>query len=713
MKSKRKTTKLKFSNNIKLPKIKLPKINKRIKSPKLNLKKFKVKGIQFSSLSTQMVLLLLVTIVIPVMITAYISSSTSSKEMILQAKNQLAESNAKTSDYFSLMLRQIEVAQIQLLDDAVLNDFFVETQSNGRVGTAATLVTRRFTSLITANPFISSIYIISDNGHTVAAPSYINHNTDMNKLRQYDWYNRIVNEGGQIWIDNHSGIINVDTNDYISSVGNYFRFGRVRFVAIFDIDKRNFLRELENNSESDLNLSTFIITPDGNVISSEGIVENELFDLIKNKSTDQNHEVFIEPFNKENHIISYTQNQNGWIFINAVPEKDILGVINNMQLNLTLLAILFCIIAVSVGIIISLRMTKSMKELMSSMKKAEEGDLTIELFINRKDEIKTLSDTFNSMVKQIKEIVSTSQQVAIDVSDSTSHIASRTKQSNEISIEIQKAVESVAEGANEQSKEIEKSVTLVTELASKINLVVNDIKVINSDSDNVRKITDKGIETANILIAKNDEANAITEEVVNAMSELNKYVQDIEKIIRILNNISEETKLLSLNASIEAARVGEAGRGFAVVANEVSKLATQSSQSTKEIEAVIARILDQSKKSVEAVKKSEEINAQQYEAVHGSSNSFNDIKVSTNEFIQKLKGVLVYIEEMNSFKESVEESMYTMASVSQMTAASTEEVTASIEEQNSTLDEITNDILTLEEKAEELTKILKDFIVNK
>ncbi|TCK87973.1 methyl-accepting chemotaxis sensory transducer with Cache sensor [Natranaerovirga hydrolytica] len=723
------------NGNSRVKKLKLPKIKKvKEKSKQDNksktiikkLPKFKKKSsekkatnnqvgkFQFKSLATQLVILLLATIVIPVTIITVVSLNTSSSEMIDQAQSQLHESNVQTTNYFSLLLNQLEVAQIQLLDDATLDNFFYELNQGGRVGTAASNVGRRFASLIAADPFLSAIYIITDSGYTIASPSYTNHDTNMSQLNEKDWYNTIKDNRSVTWIDNHDGIISRGENDYIASVGNYFTFGRARFVAVFDVDTRNFLRELENeNQENGLNYRTFAITPEGSVISSEGVIEDPLFDRIKEKTIESDNEVFIDEFEGEDYILAYTQEDNGWVFINGVPEQDIVGVINEMQMNLSLLAIVFAIVAVTVGIIFAIRMTKVMKELMLSMQQAEKGDLTVESHIKRKDELRTLSDTFNGMVKQIRNLVSTSQQVADDVSTSTAHIASKTRQTSEISEEIQKAIESVADGATEQSKEIEKSVDLVTELADKIELVVNNINDMNQVSDNVKSITDNGIKSVNKLIDKNNEANNVTGEVAEAMGELSKDVQDIEKIIKILNDISEETKLLSLNASIEAARVGEQGRGFAVVANEVSKLASQSSESTKEIEEVIARILSQSKKSVEAVKKSEQINKEQYEAVHTSSQSFDEIKETSNQLIEKIKEVLSYVEEMNTFKVDVEDSMQTISSVSQTTAASTEEVTASIEEQNSTLDEIHNDIEILTEKADELTNRLKDFKVNK
>jgi methyl-accepting chemotaxis protein len=714
MKKRRSSKKLKFDlKRLKLPQRKkiVPPNFKKISFKKMNVK---VPSFMFKSIAKQLVVLFLITILVPVAVTTYVSTSTSSKEMIELTKSQLAESNQKAGDYMNLLLNQVESLQVQLYQDSTINDYLDATRpdSNKIMNTERGKVSSRLSNLVTSNEFISGIYLILDNGNLAGYP-HVFQEVDLAKYNSLEWYQKVKNQGGPVWIDDHDGLLERQENQYIASVANYFTSTRVRYVVVFDIDEVKFLKELENdiNDGSD-NFKTFAITPEGKVISAEGIISDPLFNTIIEEASATKQEVFVDKFTGSDHIVSYTRSDNGWIFVNTIPEKDILGVINRMRINLMLLGIIFAVGAVLIGVISALRMTKAMKELMNTMKQAEQGDLTVQFNINRKDELKVLSDTFKSMLEHIRHLVSTSQQVADEVNDSSSHIASRARQSTSISTEIQKAIESVAEGATEQSKEVERSVELVAELADKIDLVVSNVKEMSTDSDNVQVMTEKGIKTAEILIQKNDEANAITAEVVSSMTELNSNVQDIEKIIEILKNISDETKLLSLNASIEAARVGEVGRGFAVVANEVSKLASQSSQSTKEIEDIIEKILSKSKASVEAVKKAELINSEQYDVVHSSTQSFNDIKETTNTFVHKIKEVLAYAEEMNVFKNDVENIMHNISSVSQTTAASTEQVTASVQEQTSSLDEILNDIQDLTSKTQDLKNTLKDFIVD-
>src|SRR5258708_15412398 len=106
------------------------------------------------------------------------------------------------------------------------------------------------------------------------------------------------------------------------------------------------------------------------------------------------------------------------------------------------------------------------------------------------------------------------------------------------------------------------------------------------------------------------------ESASDKIHDLGESVKRIGNIVEVIRQISEQTSLLALNASIEAAHAGEQGRGFAVVADEVSQLARRVGQSAKDIEALIATITDQ---TGEAVASMQQVTRQFGEHVKGSS----------------------------------------------------------------------------------------------
>ena len=132
---------------------------------------------------------------------------------------------------------------------------------------------------------------------------------------------------------------------------------------------------------------------------------------------------------------------------------------------------------------------------------------------------------------------------------------------------------------------------------------------------------------------------------------MNESTKKINTISEAISQITEQTSLLSLNASIESARAGEAGKGFAVVATEIGKLAEQSKNSTKEIKEIIASIQEKSNTAVNAIKSTEDVVNEQDLAVGQTQGIFSEILKSIGIMIDKVEEVTASTEEITSAME--------------------------------------------------------------
>jgi methyl-accepting chemotaxis protein len=167
-------------------------------------------------------------------------------------------------------------------------------------------------------------------------------------------------------------------------------------------------------------------------------------------------------------------------------------------------------------------------------------------------------------------------------------------------------------------------------------------------------------------------------------------MKEIQKILKIMIGISEQTNLLSLNAAIEAARAGEAGKGFAVVANEVKKLAEQSKEFTGSINSIIASIGKKTNDTVEEVMKSNVVVNEQINAVKDTEELFKTVFSAMGDVLSNIARTEKSVENIMKSKEKVLESMENISAVAEESAATTQEISASTEEQMASAEDLSS-----------------------
>ena len=147
----------------------------------------------------------------------------------------------------------------------------------------------------------------------------------------------------------------------------------------------------------------------------------------------------------------------------------------------------------------------------------------------------------------------------------------------------------------------------------------------------------------------------------------------------MITDIASQTNLLALNASIEAARAGEMGKGFAVVAESIGNLANQSAESTAEIRAIIDELTKQSEQSVLASESVEEAINEEQVILGETKKRFDVLNTEITNSVEDIRGISAQTESLESIKATIVENVSDLSAISQENAASTEEVTASME----------------------------------
>lgn len=342
-----------------------------------------------------------------------------------------------------------------------------------------------------------------------------------------------------------------------------------------------------------------------------------------------------------------------------------------------------------------------------------EGDLTKRVEKISNDEVGELSRWFNKfinnqmiMTRRVKKAVKTTRKSINIVSNMANYI----KDGIDV---IENAVKISLKNSKQQNKVFQKTRDRFSEITASIeemNSLVLEITEIIKDTDENSYKSQK--RSSNVLANMNELEGKI-KKCVESINELQKYSIKITEIINIINNISKQTQLLSLNASIEAARAGDEGRGFSIVASEISKLALETESATKSITEVINMVNVHTEKSYKYAGQIDEKISVSTESVKKSINAFRTINEDIRIISDSMKSISKITVNQN---DNVSEIMMDISSMADKIEASTEVSATRSEESLELVDKILNKIKKLQQatdaleySSENLAEMIGDF----
>lgn len=315
--------------------------------------------------------------------------------------------------------------------------------------------------------------------------------------------------------------------------------------------------------------------------------------------------------------------------------------------------------------------------------------------------IKNEQSINDSIISQLKIVINDVKSSSTNITKSVNHLSNSSENTTTAACQIE-------EGTFQQSKEAEKTLEIATILADSVKVVSKKSKDTLNNSFNVKEKNEYGLESLDTLSNKLFETVTTTKSVSSNIKRLAAMSKNIESILEEINNISEQTNLLSLNASIEAARAGEAGKGFEVVANEVRKLSVQSSIFAKEIQDIICSISMTMLDIGESFKLVETVVEESTVALKDTSTTYEVIGTSISEMITQINSLNDDLMKINDTKNNVLNSIEVVSSISQETAASTEEVNLIVKKQITSVGEIKESVLVLNKMVDSLVSVLNN-----
>ncbi len=394
-----------------------------------------------------------------------------------------------------------------------------------------------------------------------------------------------------------------------------------------------------------------------------------------------------------------------------IPQSTITSQAANIKYITILLVIVACVIAVFTAVMTSTGIAKTIKGIISGLRNAAKGDLTIEFHTNRNDEFKTLIEEIQLTFSNMKALITQVNLLSGEVAESSMEVSHASELFLKSTGDISLAINEIEQGVMQQAKDAESCLMQMDNLSKKIVLVSDNTKEISQIADDTKKTIMEGTLSTEELNQQTKSTVEITTDIINAIETLAQKSMAVTNITNVISEIANQTNLLSLNASIEAARAGEYGRGFAVVANEIRTLADKSQKSVHEIQKILNSIWNDTKVAVDTANKVEEVLALQENAVKNTTASYGKINESVEKLMVYLKYISENVDTIEESRVSTLEAIESISAVLEEIAASSNTVSQTATEQLNAVETLNKSAGTLNSNAAELSQEIKKFTV--
>lgn len=418
--------------------------------------------------------------------------------------------------------------------------------------------------------------------------------------------------------------------------------------------------------------------------------------------------------NGQNYYGSYTRielegKSSNWSVITIQKETYAKAVINKV-IEISLIAsLVILIIAAIIILFVARKISKPLVEISSLLAIASTGDFKVKSSVKSKNEIGVLSEGFNEMINKVSDLLNRTKDLTHDIKESSIILTDKSHETTSVANEINITAQEIADGATNQASGAEESARLGKLMEDEFKQLAQKTELMVQESINSSKAISNGIIKVDDLKTKAQTTVNIVEKTQENIENLSHKSNNIERILEALKEIAEQTQLLALNASIEAARAGDAGKGFAVVAEEIQKLSQDSAESTKNIAEIILNIKSDILSSVNSMKEVKDVSKEQFTSVNEVNEAFSKISEATDTITTAIDYMGEFVSKMNKNNEQVVESINNIAAISEETAACSEEVTASIQTQTEAISEVSREAEKLKQKAELLETEVNKF----
>ena len=378
--------------------------------------------------------------------------------------------------------------------------------------------------------------------------------------------------------------------------------------------------------------------------------------------------------------------------------------------TLSLISVAIAVIYVGVLIWLALKIRKSLAKTTAHIERIANGSLSEEVDGSSAiAEIDTLIDSSKILKEKLNNIVTSVNDHVVNLQQDTSSLNERADFSNEGAGQISQAMEELSVTAVTLADNVQDVNAKSIEMGNAITDIDSDVQVLSENSKQMGQANSAATKSMEIVLDSSNQSAEIIERITNQIEETNQAILSINEAVNLIMDITGQTSLLALNASIEAARAGQSGSGFAVVASEIKKLAEQSAEGVDTIKQVADNIFAKSNECVSLVREVQTLIGKEQEDISATRNSFATLSKTINDNIVAVTRISEKSKQLDGIKQSIIANITDLSAISEENAASNEEVSANVTSIAEAIDQMNTATGHVSEVSDELAELMKYF----